>query len=58
MGHNNCFPKKLLLVISLFSTMFVLHIMFSVLVGSLYEDVGEDPGSWTHVNSTLSEELE
>ena len=27
--------------------------MFHVLVISLYEDLGEDPRSWTHVDSNL-----
>ena len=28
--------------------------MFNVLVESLLEDLGEDLGSWTHINSTLT----
>ena len=28
--------------------------MFNMLVGNFYEDLGEDLGSWTHVNSTLT----
>ena len=27
-----------------------------MLVGSLREDLGEDPGSWVHINSTLTRE--
>ena len=32
-------------------------ILCKVLVISLYEDLGEDPGSWTHGDSTLSRKL-
>jgi hypothetical protein len=28
-----------------------------VLVGSFHEDLGEDTGSWTHVNSTLTRKV-
>ena len=37
-----------------FCAMFVLQLLFDMLVGSLNEDLGEDPMSWTHVNSTLT----
>jgi hypothetical protein len=31
--------------------------MFSVLVKSLYEDLGEDPWSQTHLNSNLTKNI-
>ena len=31
--------------------------MFSVLVKSLHKDLGEDPGSRTHFNSTLTKRI-
>ena len=39
-------------VVILFCATFVLKLIFGVLVGSLHEDFGEDPGFWTHINST------
>jgi hypothetical protein len=36
---------------------FILKIIFNILVGSLYEDLGEDSESWTHVSSTLTTKL-
>ena len=38
--------------IYLFCATFASQVMFSVLVGSLCEDLGEDLESWTHINST------
>jgi hypothetical protein len=46
-----------MLVIILVSATFVLQVIFNVLVGSLYEDLGEDLGSWAHINSTLTRKI-
>jgi hypothetical protein len=35
----------------LFYATFVIQVIFNVLVGSLYEDLGDDPGFWTQLNS-------
>ena len=43
--------------INLFCATFVLQVIFRVLVGSLYEDLGEDLESWTHVNSSSTIKL-
>ena len=51
MGQNNCFPRKLVWVIIPFGATFLLKRSINVLVGSLHEDLGEDPGSWTHGDS-------
>jgi hypothetical protein len=43
-GHNNCFMKrKKMWAIMLCCATFVLQLIFNVLVGSLYEDLGKDP---------------
>ena len=39
-------------VIILLRDTFVLWLTFNVLVRNLLKDFGEDPGSWTHINST------
>ena len=31
--------------------------MFSVSGGSLREDLGEDPGSWTHIDFTVTRKI-
>ena len=36
---------------------FILQVIFNVLVGSLCGDLGKDPRSWTHVDSTLTRKL-
>lgn len=41
-------------MIILFCDTFVSQLIFNVLVGIRHEDLGEDPVSWTHVNSTLT----
>lgn len=43
--------------ILLFSTTFVLQLIFLVLVESLHADLWEDLGSWTHVNAALTRKL-
>ena len=53
-GHNKCFPRKVMWVIVLYCATFVLQVTSNVLVIIPYEDVGEDPRSWTHVNLTLT----
>ena len=55
--HIDCFPRKVMWIIILFCATCVLQLIFKVLVGSLHEDLQEDPGSWTYVNSTLTEKL-
>ena len=37
-----------------FCVTFVVQLMFNVVVGSLHEDSGEDPGSWTCNSSTVT----
>ena len=43
--------------INLYCATFVLQVIFNVLVGSLYEDLGEDPRSWTHKIFNLTRKL-
>jgi hypothetical protein len=40
------FCRKLMLVTIFFYATFVLQLIFKLLVGSLEEDLWEDPGSW------------
>jgi hypothetical protein len=56
MGQNNCFLRKLVWVIA-FGATFLLKLLINVSVGSLHEDLGEDLGSWTHGDSTLTRKL-
>ena len=53
MGHSNFFSRRLVWVIILFCATFVLKLIFNVLVGNLHEN----PGSWTHMKSTLTRKL-
>ena len=34
--------------------LFILQVIFNVVLKSIQEDLGEDPGCWTHVDSTLT----
>ena len=53
------FPQKINVgdYFSLICVNFVPELIFSVLVGSLHGDLGEDPRFWTNNNSTLTRKL-
>ena len=55
---NFSFSRKLLWLTILFYATFVLELTLKVLVGSLQEDLGEDPGSKTDIISTLTRQLD
>ena len=48
-AFDHCFCRKLMLVTIFFYATFVLQLIFKLLVGSLEEDLWEDPGSWAHI---------
>ena len=54
MGHINRFCRKLMWLITLIYATFVLELIPKVLVISPQEDLG----SWTHIISTLTRQLE
>ena len=56
MGHINYFSRKSIWAIIQFLCCYKVIVLFlcKALVGSLHEDLGEDLGSWTPSNSTLT----
>ena len=55
--ENQCAPCKSSQLYFYFMLLIPYKLAFNMLVQNAHEDLGEDPGSWTHVNPTLDWKL-